>query len=165
MNVRRRYLTTSLVLLAIAFGFALTQGRVERPALPGPAGDAASPRVPPPPPPSARELLDRRASLGLGDEQTRRLEALAHAWSGESARLEAGLQAAMAEFSRFMSEAQGSRGTSLQEIQGRSAQASELSSILREQRRQHGEAAAGLLTDRQRQRLAHLAPDTPGGTR
>ncbi len=164
MSARGRYLTTSLVLLAVAFGYALTQSRGERPALPRPAGVAAAPRVPPPLP-SARDILDRRASLALGQEQTRRLEALAREWSGESARLEADLQAATAEFSRFMSEAQGRRGTSFQEIQRRSADVSELSTRLREQRRLHGQAAAGLLTDRQRQRLAHPVPDTPGGTR
>ena len=165
MNGWRRGLTTALVLLAVAFGYALTQGRVERPALPRPAGGvAASPRVPPPLP-SASDLLDRRASLALGGEQTRRLEALAREWASESARLEADVQAATAEFSRFMSEAQGKRGASLQEIQQRSADVSELSARLRDQRRLHGQAAAGLLTDRQRQRLAHPIPDTPGGTR
>ena len=164
MSARGRYLTTSLVLLAVAFGYALTQSRGERPALPRPAGVAPSPRVPPALP-SARDILDRRASLALGQEQTRRLEALAREWSSESARLEAELQAATAEFSRFMSEAQGKRGTSLQEIQHRSADVGELSTRLRDQRRLHGQAAAGLLTDRQRQRVAHPVPDTPGGTR
>lgn len=165
MSARGRYLTTSLVLLAVAFGYALTQSRGERPALSRPAGVAAAPRVLPPPLPSAREILDRRASLALGQEQARRLEALAREWSSESARLEAEVQAATAEFSRFMSEAQGRRGTSFQEIQRRSADVSELSTRLRDQRRLHGQAAAGLLTDRQRQRLAHPVPDTPGGTR
>lgn len=164
MSVWRRGLTTSLVLLAVAFGYALTQGRVERTALPRPAGVAPSPRVPPPLP-SARDILDRRAALALGEEQTRRLEALAREWSSESAGLEAELQTATAEFSRFMSETQGRRGTSLQEIQRRSAHVGELGALLREQRRLHGQAAASLLTDRQRQRLAHPVPDTPGGTR
>jgi hypothetical protein len=165
MNVRRRYLTTSLILLAVAFGYGLTQSRGERPALPRPAGVAAAPRVPPPPLPSAREILDRHASLALGAEQTRRLEALAREWSRESPRLETELQAATAEFSRFMGEARAGRGTTLAEIQRRSAHVGELSGVLREQRRLHGEAAAGLLTERQRKRLAHLVPDTPGGTR
>jgi hypothetical protein len=163
MSVPHRYLITSLVLLAVAFGYALTQGRVERPALPRPAGVASSPRVPPPPLPSARKLLDRRASLALSNEQTRRLEALAREWSSESAGLEAELQAATAEFSRFMSEAQGGRGASLQEIQRRSADVGELSAGLRERRRLHGEAAAGLLTDRQRMTLAQGTPAVPTG--
>ena len=164
MSVTHRYLTTSLVLLAVAFGYALTQTRGERPALPRPAGVAAAPRVPPPLP-SARDILDRGVALSLRAEQTRRLEALAREWSSETARLEAELQAATAEFSRFMSEAQERRGTSLQEIQHRSADVSDLGTHLREQRRLHGQAAAGLLTDRQRQRLAYPVPDTPGGTR
>jgi hypothetical protein len=165
MSVRLRYPATSLILLAVAFGYALTQGRAERPAPPRPAGAAASLRVLPTPLPLARELLNCRAALALDEEQTKRLETLARAWSNESARLEAELQTVTAEFSRFMSEAQGSRGTSLQEIRTRSAHISELSSILREQRRLHGEAAAGLLTERQRQRFAQLVLDTPGATR
>jgi hypothetical protein len=165
MSVRLRYLATSLILLGVAFGYAMTQGRAERPAPPRPAGAAASLRVLPAPLLLARELLNRRASLALGDGQTKRLETLARAWSSESARLEAELQTVTAEFSRFMSEVQGSRGTSLQEIQTRSAHISELSSILREQRRLHGEAAAGLLTERQRQRFAQLVLDTPGAPR
>jgi hypothetical protein len=165
MSLRLRYLATSLILLAVAFGYALTQGRAERPAPPRPTGATASLRVPPTPLPLARELLNRRAALALDDGQTKRLETLARAWSNESARLEAELQTVTAEFSRFMSEAQGSGGTSLHEIQNRSAHISELSSILREHRRLHGEAAAGLLTERQRQRFAHLVLDTPGATR
>ena len=165
MSERLRYLATSLILLAIAFGYALTQGLAERPAPPRPTGATASLRVPPPPLLSARELLNRRAALALSDEQTKRLETLARGWSSESVRLEAELQTVTAEFSRFMSEAQRNRGTSLQEIQTRSAHISELSSILREQRRLHGEAAAGLLTELQRQRFAHRPLDTPGATR
>jgi hypothetical protein len=165
MSVRLRYLATSLILLGVAFGYAMTQGRAERPAPPRPAGAATSLRVLPAPLPLARELLNRRASLALDDGQTKRLETLARAWSRESARLEAELQTVTAEFSRFMSEVQGSRGTSLQEIQTRSAHISELSSILREQRRLHGEVAAGLLTERQRQRFAQLVLDTPGAPR
>jgi len=164
MSARRRYLITSLVLLAVAFGYALTQSRPERSALPRPAGVAAAPRVTPPLP-SARQLLDHRASLALGGDQARRLEALAREWSSEYARLEAEIQASTAEFSRFMSEAQAGRGTRVQEIQTRSARVSAGSSVLRERRRLHGEAASGLLTNRQRERLTQLVPTTPGGTR
>lgn len=164
MSVRGRYLTTSLVLLTVAFGYALTQSRGERPALPRPAGVAAAPRVPPPPLPSAREILDRRAALALGEEQTRRLEALAGDWSSESARLDASLQAATAEFARFMSEAQAGRGASFQEIQRRSADVSQLGALARERRRRHGEAAVGLLADRQRATLAQ-GPGPAGGDR
>ena len=162
MSVRLRYLTTSLVLLAVGFGYALTQGRAERPAPPRPAGVAAAPRVPPPLP-SARDLLDRRASLALSPDQARRLEALAREWSSESARLDASLRAATAEFSRFMTEAQAGRGASLQEIQRRSADAGELGAWVREQRRLHGEAAAGLLADWQRAKLVQEAPGVPVG--
>ena len=165
--MRLRYLVTSLALLAVGFGYALTQGRVvERPAPPRPTGVAASPRILPPPAlPAAREILGRGLALSLTADQKRRLETLAGEWASESARLETELRAATAEFSSFMSEAQARRGASLGEIQRRSADFSKISAHLREQRRLHGQAAAGLLTDRQRQRLAHPVPDTPGGTR
>ncbi|MBI2157747.1 MAG: hypothetical protein HYU26_12715 [Candidatus Rokubacteria bacterium] len=164
MSARLPYLATSLVLLAVGFGYALTQGRADRPAPPRPAGVAVAPRVPPPRPlPTARELLDRRAALSLSEEQTRRLEVLAREWSSESARLEAELQAATAEFSRFMTEAQAGRGASLQEIQRRSADAGELGAWVREQRRLHGEAAAGLLADWQRAKLVQEASGVPVG--
>jgi hypothetical protein len=155
MSVRLRALTTSLALLAVAFGYVLTQGRVERPAAPPrPASVAAASGVRAPRPlPSAQEILDRGVLLSLTAEQKRSLEALARGWTDESTRLEAELQAATAEFSRFMSEAQGSRRTSLQEIQRQSAGAGELGARLRERRRLHGEAAAGLLADWQRAKL------------
>ena len=166
MKVGLRYLTTSLALLAVVVGYALTQGPAARPAPAPPAGAAAAPRIPPPRPlPSAREILDRGAMLSLSAEQQRRLEALERAWSAESARLETELQAATAEFSRFMSEARATRGASLQEIQRRSADIRELGAELREQRRRHGEAAAQNLANWQRRRLAHTGPDPSGGTR
>jgi hypothetical protein len=113
--------------------------------------------------PPAQTILDRGALLSLTAEQTRRLEALARGWRDESTRLEAELQAATAEFSRFMSQAQAGRGASLQEIQRRSADAGELGAWVREQRRLHGEAAAGLLADWQRAKLAHETPVVPAG--
>ncbi len=153
--MRLRYLVTSLALLAVGLGYALTQGRSVRPAPPRLTPAAAAPSVQPPRvPPSAREILERGAALSLTAEQTRRLEALAREWSSESAGLDASLQAATADFSRFMSEAQAGRGASLQEIQRRSADVSQLGALARERRRRHGEAAAGLLTDRQRVTLA-----------
>ena len=164
MSVSHRYLATSLVLLAVALGYGLTQSRVERTAPPRPAGVAASPRIlPPPAPPAAREILGRGLALSLTVDQKRRLEVLAGEWASESARLEAEIEAATAEFSRFMSEAQARRGATLGEIQRRSADAIELGARLRERRQLHGEAAAGLLTDRQRMSLAQGTPAVPTG--
>ena len=164
MSVRLRYLAT------IA-GSARCRSRLRPDPEPGGApGAAASRRGPratlrvlPAPLPTAREILNRRAALALDEEQTKRLETLARAWSSESARLEAELQTVTTEFSRFMSEAQGSRRTSLQEIQTRSATSASSAAMLGEQRRLHGEAAAGLLTEPQRQRFAQLVLDTSGG--
>ena len=162
--MRLRYLVTSLTLLGVGFGYALTQGRVERPAPPRPTGVAASPRLlPPPAPRTAREILGRGISLSLTADQKRRLEVLAGEWASESTRLEGQVEAATAEFSRFMSEAHARRGASLVEIQRRSADVGELSARLRERRGLHGEAAAGLLTDRQRMTLAQGTPAVPAG--
>lgn len=162
--MRFRYLVTSVALLAVGFGYALTQGRVGRPAPPRPVSAAASPSVRAPRPlPSAQEILSRHALLSLTAQQKRSLDALAREWRAESAGLETELDAATEEFSRFMSEAQGSRKTSLQDIQRRSADLRELGARLRERRRLHGEAAAGLLTDRQRMILDRGIPAVPTG--
>lgn len=167
MSVRGRYLTTSLALVALAFSYALMQSRGgERPAGPRPAAVAAAPRIPSPLTlPSASEILDRGARLSLSAAQTRSLEGLARDWSNESARLEAQLRDATAEFSRFMSEAQAGRGASLQEIQRRSAEAGELGALLRERRRLHGETATGLLVAWQRAKLAEATMVPAGGDR
>lgn len=168
MSPSLRYLATTVALLAVGLGYALIQGRPERPA-PRPAAQPAAvarPLPPAPALPTAREILGRRAALGLSAEQVARLEALDREWRSEAAPLEAALQAAGEEFSRFVREAQPGKGASLQEIQRQSAEYRELSATLRERRRLHSEAAAHVLTESQRQRLAAAkATGTPGGGR
>jgi hypothetical protein len=75
------------------------------------------------------------------------------------------VDAAAAEFSRFMDEARQAGRTNLQEIQRRSEELRELSAALRGRRRRHAEAAAPILEERQRMQLqrAMTRPDASGG--
>ena len=170
MSPSPRYLATTVALLAVGLGYALIQGRPERPA-PRPAaqpGAVVRPAPPPAAPPTAGEILERRASLSLTADQVSRLEALDAEWKKEAAGLEPALAAAEQALSRFMKEAQSAGGTSVQEIQRRSVEFRELSTALRERRRLHGEAAAHVLTESQRRQLAAgtvTATGTPGGGR
>lgn len=165
MNPRLRYLAGTLAIVAVALGYVLMQGR---PTLPSPARPAsAGPPAPlAPPEPTARDILAGNASLSLTAEQKTRLEELDRRWRQESTPLETSLHEAERDFSRFMAEAQKAGRATFQEIQGRSADVRELSAALRELRRLHSEAAAHVLTEVQRQRLAALHSQvTPGGAR
>jgi hypothetical protein len=168
MSPRVRYLSTTLALVAVGLGYALIQGKPWRP---GPRLEAwpmaaRSPAPRPPAPPTAREILERGAALSLTADQKAHLAGLDRKWREESAGLETALQAAEVEFSRFMKEAQAGGRTSLQEIQSRSAEASDLSASLRERRRIHAEVAARILTTTQRQELFRgTSPEPPGGIR
>ena len=160
MSPSLRYLSTTVALLAVGLGYALIQGRGERPT-PRPAAQSeavARPVPPPAAPPTAGEILERRASFSLAADQVSRLEALDAEWKREAAAEQA--------LSRFMKEAQSAGGTSVQEIQRRSAEFRELSAALRERRRLHSEAAAHVLTESQRRQLAAAtSTGTPGGGR
>ena len=166
MNVATRALVTSLVLVTVAVAYAVLADGPRHPA-PGVERRADAVKRPalPPPPPAAREVLGRGAALSLRAEQVARLEALDREWRSQPGRLEADLDAAMAEFSRFMDEAHAGRGTTLAEIQRRSAEIATLGRALREERRLHGEAVARLLTDGQRERLGQMAPPAARGGR
>lgn len=167
MSPRTRYLTTTLALVAVLLGYGAWQWRAERPGPPRPPRSAAPPPVRPPDPPTARDILERGSALSLSAEQTARLEALDRSWREESRPLEAELQAATAEFSRFMSDAKGQgRRASLQELQRRTAEVSDLGAALRERRRRHAEAAARVLSDGQRAGLTRTTSHvTSGGNR
>jgi len=165
MNPRLRYLGGTLAIVAVALGYTLLQGR---PTPPPPVRPVSTGRpVPPPSPaPAARDILAGDASLSLTAEQKTRLEHLDRRWREDSAPLEASLREADRDFSRFMAAAQEAGRTTLQEVQGRSADVRELGAALREMRRLQSEAAANVLTEAQRQRLAALrGPVTPGGAR
>ena len=146
-----RYLATTLALLAVAAGYALSQGWVERQS-PRPMVREAGARPAPPraPAPSARDILDRGPAVALSREQTTRLRALHAEWVRRSSELQAAIDDEERQFSAFMKEAQGGRGASLQEIQRRSANLRDLSATLREARWQHGLASAEVLTEQQR---------------
>jgi len=168
MTVRLRYLSTTLALFAVAVGVTLLQPKPPRPGpvLPLRATPPSQP-APPAPPPTARQILDRGGALGLTADQRGRLETLDRAWQRDVGPLEAAIEAAGAEFERFMREARAARGASLVEIERRSAEFRELSATWREARRRHGEMALGFLTDEQhRTLLAEPLPDhTRGGRR
>jgi hypothetical protein len=168
MSPGLRYLSTTVALLAVGLGYALVQGRGERPTpRPEAQSEAVARPVPPPAaPPTAGEILERRASFSLTADQVSRLEALDAEWKREAAEIEPALAAAEQALSRFMKEAQSAGGTSVQEIQRRSAEFRELSAALRERRRLHSEAAAHVLTESQRRQLAAAtSTGTPGGGR
>ena len=142
MSPRVRYLSTSLALLAVGLGYALTQGQVGRPAPPPPArAGAARPAPLASAPSTARQILDRGTVLSLTSDQMDRLETLDRQWRRESAKLETALTAAELEFSRFMREAKAGGRTNLQEIQRRSAEFRDRSAALRERRQIHAETA------------------------
>lgn len=166
MSVRRRYVMTTLALLALGLSYAATRGGGDRPgAVPRPPARATA--LAPPAelaPLTAEEILARSGPLSLTRAQRRRLETLASEWRAGSAKLEADLDAAVSEFSRFMDEARAGRGASLAEIQRRSADVRDLGATLRAQRAVHAEAAARVLTDSQRTRLGRTL-DASGGAR
>jgi hypothetical protein len=152
MNIRQSSLAAA-ALVIVAAGWTVLQGRAERPkrSLPTPA--AITRPAPMALPPTARDILDGGVLLDLKVAQRTRLRALDATWARESAAAQAELDAAMADFSRFMDEARATGRTSLQEIQRRSAEISESSTTLRECRQRHVEAAAAILTDWQRTKL------------
>jgi hypothetical protein len=154
MNVRARYLSTTMVLLALAAAYAAIQATQTRsvPQLRSSLASANRPATPPSPPVSARMILERRADLGVTAEQAARFEALDHRWRQETKSLVASLEEVEREFARFMA-AQGPRNAPLPEIQRQSAEFRELSAELRERRLRHATAATDLLTAAQRQRL------------
>lgn len=151
MTPRVRALTTTLVLLAVAAGYALSQGWVERQSPRAMVREARERPVPPPAPaPSARDIFDRGPAVGLSSEQAARLRALDAGWRRQSRELQAAIDDEERQFSAFMKEARDGRGASLPEIQRRSANLRELSATLREARWRHGLASAEVLTEQQR---------------
>jgi hypothetical protein len=152
MNVGVRYLATTLAFLAVGLAFGLSQWRA-RPASPRPPTRPAALPSRPALPPTAGEVLERADELRLSWEQVRRLSAMEQEWSAETARLEAAMRTASAEFERFAAAAKAGGGASLPEIQRRSAELQRLGAELREGRRAHSRQALELLTDAQRSTL------------
>ena len=166
MSIRRHSLTAvTLALVAAAAGWAIIEAPTERPRLSAPKPGAITRPALAAMPPTARDILDGGAMLDLKTGQRTRLRALDATWASESAAARAQLDAAVAEFSRFMDEARATGRTSLQEVQRRSAEFSELSAALRERRQRHAEAAAATLTEWQRTRLRQVTrPVASGGS-
>jgi hypothetical protein len=163
MSKRLVYPAATLALAAIALGYFLVQRQAARPGPHlGPRPAAARP-VAPPPAPTARMLLNRADDLALTQGQKARLEALDRQWKAESAGLDAALRQEQEAFSRFMQEAEKRGKTSVQEIQGRSADLRDLSETLRARRQHHAEAAVDVLTEKQREMLSSPEPSTRHG--
>ncbi len=156
MNPRLRSLSTTLALVALGLGYGLIQAKPWRPPPPlvARSAEAVQRPAPPPLPPSAREILDRSAALSLTANQKARLTALDEKWRKELTPLKVAIETAGEDFSQFMREAEAGGKTSLQEIQRRSEEFRRLNAELREGRRHHAEAAAQILTESQRRKLA-----------
>jgi hypothetical protein len=102
-------------------------------------------------------------ALGLTHDQIARLRELDRVWTSEEREAQAAIRDAELELAAFMSEAQASRGATVQQIQQRSAEFSSLSAKLRERRRRHSEAALQVLDVSQRHRLAGIEPGVAVG--
>jgi hypothetical protein len=163
MSTRQYSLAMAAALVIVAGGWAMFQARAERPHLSQARPVAIMRPAPVALPPTARDILDRGVLLDLKAAQRTRLRALDATWARESTGAQAELDAATADFSRFMDEARGTGRTSLPEIQRRSAVISELSATLRERRQRHVEAAAATLTEGQRTTLAKLTRAVAAG--
>jgi len=163
MSIRQSSLAAAAALVIVAVGWTVLQGRAERPkrSLRTPA--AITRPAPLALPPTARDILDGGVLLDLKAAQRTRLRALDATWASYSAVAQAEFDAAMADFSRYMEEARTTGRTSLPAIQQRSAEISELSAALREQRRLHADAAAAILTDWQRARLGEVTRAVAAG--
>jgi hypothetical protein len=162
MSVRTRYLATTLALLTVGLGFAVSQWR-DRPAPPRPQARLAALPLRPALPPTAEEVLKRADELRLSPEQVQRLSVLKREWALETERLEEAVRLASAEFEQFAAAAKGGGGTSLQEIQRRSADLRDLSAELRERRDAHSRQVLELLTDSQRTMLSAGSLHSSGG--
>ena len=162
-SVRTRYVTTTLLMIAVAAVAVALQGRDERPALRLAAGQArATSRLPAPPPPlTATALLGLYAELALSHAQVGQLEDAARRWREETAGLEAAAERARAELARFVETAGGR--ASVDELQRRSAEYRELSAELRSRRVRHAGAVHAMLTDTQRSTLARAPSPGRGG--
>jgi hypothetical protein len=99
----------------------------------------------------------------LRPEQTTRLRTLDRAWRADVASLGAALQAASAEFERFVAEARRGGGASVPELQRRSADLQALSAELRERRAAHSLQAIEILTEAQQDALRREPVSAVGG--
>jgi hypothetical protein len=163
MNVRTRYLATTILMAAVVILYVTT---AERPAPPVAARAATSVSAPRPPlavPSGAKQILARQ-DLALTPAQRARLEALAADWSRESAPLETAAATAEQDLERFMREAQDARRTSIDEIRRRSEDFQSRSIELRLGRQRHASEALSVLDERQRIQMAGRTA-TVGGTR
>jgi hypothetical protein len=165
MNVRMRYLSTTLAMVAAAVVWMTVMDRPAAPRPPRPALAATAPRPQGPlTSTTARDLLARADALGLTVSQRARLATLSANWERDSRVLEADVKVAAEAFARFLADAQQAGRAGMDEIRRRSMDYQELSAALRERRARHSDEALDALTAEQRMLAAernHIA----GGTR
>lgn len=162
MTVHKRYLATTVVLLAVGFGLGLSQWQPRSSPL---RPDVHVGRRPPllAPPPTAREILDRSGALSLSPRQTEQLRELDRRWQAEYETLRAAVRAASGEFERFVADARQGGGASLQALQQQSGELQQSSATLRERRAEHSRRAVGVLTEAQRATLRPASENSSGG--
>jgi hypothetical protein len=159
--MRVRYLGTALALVAAAVIHSVT----EPPARPRPVKPTARVTATRAHSATATAVLGEAARLGLTAAQQRRLAGLATEWEHDAAGPEAEVRQAVAEFERFMSEAQDAGGTKLDEIRRRSLAVQAHSAVLAELRRLHSARVLATLDDDQRGRLGQRGAMKTGGPR
>jgi hypothetical protein len=116
--------------------------------------------------PAAREVLERKADLGLSETQLGRLHALEEEWRRSIGPLEREVREAEADLQGFMDQAGRAGRGSLAEIQRRAAAQGELFAAYRQQRAAHVAAVRKVLTEEQRARwMAMAAPQRTGEKR
>lgn len=153
MTPRARALASSLVVLVLATGAGLWYLAARpKPVVESRRIDAHAAGPARPVSPMAREALERKAELGLAEEQSRRLAALDREWQRTAGSLEAEAREVEAEFQRFMQEARRSGRANLAEIQRRAAEQGELLAAYRTRRAVHAGAVRQVLTEAQRAR-------------
>ena len=163
-SVRARHLTTALAMIVIGVVWITI---VDRPPGPRPVGagsPAAGPAARPPvvTPVTARDVLAKADVLQLTADQRTRLASAATAWDRERASLQAALDAATEEFTRFARSAQQAGRTRLDDVRSRTEDVQSLSALLRERRVRHAADALGVLSASQRSQVPDVRQTTGG---
>jgi hypothetical protein len=153
MNVRTRYLATTILMAAVAVLYVSTAERPARPVAARAATSAPGPRPPLAVPPEAKQILTRQ-DLALTPSQRVRLEKLAADWSLESAALDTAVAVAQQDLERFMRATQDARRTSIDEFRRQSEDFQSRSIELRAARQRHASEALSVLDGQQRIQMA-----------
>jgi hypothetical protein len=163
VNVRTRFLTTAIAMLAAGAVWFATVDRAAPRAAPRTAKTAASARGSLGSPPTAVAILATEG-LALTSGQRAALESRAARWAHEGGRLEADVEVVTKAFEGFMRDAQDKGRTTLAEVRTRSEAFQSISAELRERRQRHSDDALSVLDERQRA-VVTTTSARAGGTR